>query len=113
VSEPESKKEIILSEIGKCKACRFCLDACPTYEATGKLETLSAYGRLQVLRYLLLGILDLDDSLSYALYSCLQCKRCENVCGTKGQNLRIVDIIRTGRALLAIELAELRPDEKS
>lgn len=99
--ETEATKEILLKETAKCRACRFCVDVCPTYQASEGVEAVSAYGRLQILRYLLLGILRLDDALVYSLYSCLHCRRCEVVCKSKGQNLEIGDLIIKGRSLLS------------
>lgn len=91
----------LLRELGRCRACRFCVDVCPTYQSSGGVEILSPYGRIQVLRHLLCGISPLDEGLSYALYSCLQCRRCENQCHAKGQDLPIARLIRLGRAHLA------------
>jgi glycolate oxidase iron-sulfur subunit len=100
----EETRDMLLSELAKCRACRFCLDTCPTYQASAGLETLSSCGRLQTLRYLLMGMLRLDDSLAYILYSCLDCKRCEIMCKSKGQGLEITSLIQMGRALLSDRL---------
>lgn len=96
----------LLKELALCRACRFCVDVCPTYQAAEGIETYSAIGRLQTLRYLLTGMLALDDAMTYALYSCLQCKRCEVVCESKGQNINICEIITTGRSLLSGKLIQ-------
>jgi Fe-S oxidoreductase len=108
VSTNKQYKATLLEEIGKCRACRFCVDVCPTYQASQGVETLSSFGRLQVIKYLLIGDLEFDDSLSYALYSCLQCKRCENICKSKGQQLEICLMIQLGRNLLSRQLIEKR-----
>jgi glycolate oxidase iron-sulfur subunit len=96
----------LLSELAKCRACRFCVDVCPTYQVSQGLEALSSFGRLQIIRHLLTGHLELDDSLSYALYSCLQCRRCENVCKSKGQAVEICRTIQQGRAYLVPRYAK-------
>lgn len=101
MSEKASPKDTLLTEIAKCRSCRFCLDVCPTYQATIGVETLSSFGRLQTLRHLLTGMLELDDALTYALYSCLQCGRCEVVCKSKGQAIDITEVIKLGRSYLA------------
>ncbi|MGD9123661.1 MAG: hypothetical protein PVG60_01145, partial [Desulfarculaceae bacterium] len=54
-----------------------------------------------IIRHLLNGMLEVDDGLTYALYSCLLCKRCENVCKSKGQNIDICRVIQLGRMHLA------------
>lgn len=100
-----SEQEALLREIAKCRSCRFCLDVCPTYQVSGGVESFSPYGRLQIIKYLLEGWLDFDDSLTYCLYSCLECRRCEIMCKSKGQNLDICNLIHRGRRLLSINLA--------
>ncbi len=102
----EDKKRLLIREIGKCRACRFCMDVCPTYQATRGVETLSSFGRLQTLKFLLTGMLELDDALVHSLYSCLQCKRCEVICRGKGQNIDICRVIHDGRSLLTENLTE-------
>lgn len=97
-------RESLLKEIGRCRSCRFCLDVCPTYQASEGLESSSAYGRMQIMKYLLKGTLKRDDALMYFLYSCLQCRRCETICKSKGQDLEICRIIQDGRALLQKDL---------
>ena len=98
-------REKLLQEIAKCRSCRFCVDVCPTYQASDGVESASSFGRLQIIKYLLTGMLDFDDSLTYALYSCLQCRRCEVMCKDKGQNLDICELIQRGRRLLSVRLA--------
>jgi glycolate oxidase iron-sulfur subunit len=112
VNAEQETKDTLIKEIAKCRACRFCVDVCPTYQASIGMETLSAYGRLQTLRYLLRGTLDFDDSMSYALYTCVQCRRCEVICKSKGQNLEICKILELGRSLLSKSLAEGKDDER-
>jgi len=106
VSTIHTAKETLLKEIGKCRSCRFCVDVCPTYQASEGVESMSAYGRLQIMKYLLNGTLVFDDALTFCLYSCLQCKRCEVVCKSKGQNLEITELIQLGRSLLSPKLAQ-------
>lgn len=102
----DNEIQFLLEELGKCRSCRFCVDVCPTYQASGGVESLSPYGRMQIVKYLLNGFLDLDDSFTYCLYSCLQCRRCENICQSKGQNLEIQDLIQRGRSLLSHRLVQ-------
>ena len=94
-------KSALLAEVAKCRACRFCVDVCPTYQVSNGVEALSSYGRIQIIKHLLAGVLKLDEGLTYALYTCLQCRRCENVCKSKGQNIEICDVIHNARAFLA------------
>lgn len=111
MSDREEARESLLKEVAKCRSCRFCVDVCPTYQASEGLESMSAYGRVQILKYLLQGMLPFDHALIYMLYSCLQCRRCERICKSKGQNLDICRILRQGRALLSRALVEGRGNE--
>jgi Fe-S oxidoreductase len=112
VNKKDAAKEILLKEIARCRSCRFCVDVCPTYQASDGVESVSAYGRLQIMKYLLTGILEFDDSLTYCLYSCLQCRRCEVICKSKGQDLDICEIIQMGRSLLSQNLVQGNRNEK-
>ena len=104
--QKEGAKKKLREEIAKCRACRLCVDVCPTYQASEGVESMSAYGRLQIIKYLIRGTLVFDDALAYLLYSCLQCRRCEVTCKSKGQNLDICKIIQLGRHLLSQSLME-------
>ena len=105
-------RETLLREIARCRSCRFCVDVCPTYQASEGVESMSAYGRLQIMKYLLKGVLAFDDAMTFCLYSCLQCRRCEVVCKSKGQNLEICELIQLGRTLLSGKLARGGRDAK-
>ena len=112
VNKKDAAKETLLKEIARCRACRFCVDVCPTFQASEGVESMSAYGRLQIMKYLLTGILEFDDSLTYCLYSCLQCRRCEVICKSKGQDLDICKIMQMGRSLLSQNLVQGSSNEK-
>jgi glycolate oxidase iron-sulfur subunit len=63
-----------------CVHCGFCLQACPTFLATGD-ESDSPRGRIELMRALERGELDATDvALSYHLDRCLGCRGCEPVC---------------------------------
>ena len=104
MSGREEIRTTLLEEISKCRACRFCVDVCPTYQSSEGVESMSAYGRLQTMKYLVQGVLCFDDAMTYLLYSCLQCGRCERVCKSKGQDLDICRIILLGRNFLSRDL---------
>jgi len=112
VDQREAIRETLLKEIGKCRACRFCIDVCPAYQATEWVENMSPYGRLQILKYLINGTLDEDDPLIYSLYSCLQCGRCNLLCKAKGQDLEVSNLIRMGKFLLSQGLVKGKKSEK-
>lgn len=112
IEEQEVIKNTLLKEIAKCRACRFCVDACSLYQATEGVESMAPYGRLQILKYLLNGMLDEDDPIIYSLYSCLQCGRCDRVCQAKGQDLEVSQLIRLGKYLLSQGLVKGKKSEK-
>lgn len=99
-------------EVAKCRACRFCVDVCPAYQATEGIESMAPYGRLQIIKYLLNGTLAEDDPIVYSLYSCLQCGRCDRLCQAKGQNLEVSHLIRLGKFLLTQGLVKGGRNEK-
>ncbi|HEX4600367.1 MAG TPA: heterodisulfide reductase-related iron-sulfur binding cluster [Gemmatimonadales bacterium] len=63
-----------------CVHCGFCLQACPTFLATGD-EADSPRGRIELMRALETGELAPDDpSVAFHLDRCLGCRGCEPVC---------------------------------
>ena len=63
-----------------CVHCGFCLQACPTFLATGD-EADSPRGRIELMRGLERGdIAATDPALFYHLDRCLGCRGCEPVC---------------------------------
>ena len=63
-----------------CVHCGFCLQACPTFLATGD-EADSPRGRIELMRALERGDLTASDpALAYHLDRCLGCRGCEPVC---------------------------------
>jgi len=63
-----------------CVHCGFCLQACPTFLATGD-EADSPRGRIELMRALERGELAATDpALAFHLDRCLGCRACEPVC---------------------------------
>ena len=67
------------ADLSRCVRCGFCLQACPTFTATG-LETESPRGRLYLMRALADGIAPPTANALGHLDQCLQCRNCESVC---------------------------------
>ena len=64
----------------RCISCGFCLPACPTYGLTG-VETSSPRGRINLMRAIETGVLEVDDPTVIEESSfCLGCRACESVC---------------------------------
>ena len=63
-----------------CVHCGFCLQACPTFLATGD-EADGPRGRIELMRALERGELEpTDTALQFHLDRCLGCRACEPVC---------------------------------
>ncbi len=63
-----------------CVHCGFCLQACPTFLATGD-EADGPRGRIELMRSLERGDLaPTDEALQFHLDRCLGCRACEPVC---------------------------------
>ncbi|HTS87977.1 MAG TPA: heterodisulfide reductase-related iron-sulfur binding cluster [Gemmatimonadales bacterium] len=71
---------VSFSSLDPCVHCGFCLQACPTYLATGD-EADSPRGRIVLMRALERGTIPPDDpALGQHLDACLGCRGCEPVC---------------------------------
>ncbi len=81
--------------LSDCIRCGRCLPVCPTYQQT-TLETQSPRGRLNLLRAVEDGKLDLEEpGLEAHLYHCLDCRACNTVCPA---GIAIGELIVGGRA---------------
>jgi glycolate oxidase iron-sulfur subunit len=81
-----------------CVHCGFCLQACPTFLATGD-EADGPRGRIELMRALERGELSPDDwALALHLDRCLGCRGCEPVCPS---GVGYGEGLETARALLA------------
>jgi glycolate dehydrogenase iron-sulfur subunit len=84
-------------ELQGCIRCGRCLPVCPTYQET-QLETFSPRGRLNLLRAVEDGKLDLTAGVEAHLYHCLDCRACNTVCPP---GVRIGELIVQGRVAAA------------
>jgi glycolate oxidase iron-sulfur subunit len=84
--------------LDSCVHCGFCLQACPTFLATGD-EADSPRGRIELMRGLEAGELTPGDpSVAMHLDRCLGCRGCEPVCPS---GVRYGQGLEAARALLA------------
>lgn len=90
-------KEKLYTELSRCRKCRFCIDSCPTFRLFGNLENIGPYGRVQILRHLLKGTIDINDTVVYSIYTCLTCAECNIACKESGGALEISELVRGGR----------------
>ena len=81
--------------LDSCVHCGFCLQACPTFLATGD-EADSPRGRIELMRALEVGELAPDDpALALNLDRCLGCRGCEPVCPSGVRYGRGLEAART------------------
>jgi glycolate oxidase iron-sulfur subunit len=81
--------------LDSCVHCGFCLQACPTFLATGD-EADSPRGRIELMRALEVGELAPDDpALALHLDRCLGCRGCEPVCPSGVRYGRGLEAART------------------
>jgi glycolate dehydrogenase iron-sulfur subunit len=76
----ESALRLALHGLDPCVHCGFCLQACPTFVATGD-ESDSPRGRIVLMQQEASGAIDVgDQNATYHLDRCLGCRACETVC---------------------------------
>jgi glycolate oxidase iron-sulfur subunit len=80
----------------QCSRCGYCMQACPTYAATGR-ETWSPRGRNQLLRSILESRLDDPRCAGEAFSTCLSCGACTTACPAK---VPTSELVLEGRRLL-------------
>ncbi|MDF2729448.1 MAG: (Fe-S)-binding protein, partial [Acidimicrobiia bacterium] len=68
-----------IDELNACVQCGLCLPACPTFRLTGR-ETASPRGRIQAMKAVHNGLLELDGPFQGVIDFCLGCRACEPVC---------------------------------
>ena len=81
-------------DLAACVHCGLCLDACPTFRATG-LETESPRGRIQLMTEWKRGTLPFTEDQARHIDLCLGCRTCEAVCPS---GVPYGQIIEAGRA---------------
>ena len=97
----------VYDAVSQCSRCGWCLQACPTFVATGK-EAYSGRGRNQVVRMMLEEKLKDPASAGDALSTCLLCGACTSACYAHVPTADLVlegrRALRGGREPLAVRL---------
>lgn len=86
---PNIDYELILD----CVHCGLCTASCPTYVETGN-EADSPRGRIYLMRQVIDGKLDLDDTVKGHLDLCLNCRACETACPSGVQYGKLIEPFR-------------------
>ena len=88
-AKPDIDYELILD----CVHCGLCTAACPTYVETGN-EADSPRGRIYLMRQVIDGVLELDDTVKGHLDLCLNCRACETACPSGVQYGKLIEPFR-------------------
>src|SRR5216683_1725893 len=81
-------------DLSTCVHCGLCLDACPTFRATG-LETESPRGRIYLMTQWKRGQMTFDEKQVKHIDLCLGCRTCEAVCPSGVPYGRIIEAGRS------------------
>ncbi|MBU5443930.1 (Fe-S)-binding protein [Paenibacillus sp. MSJ-34] len=73
------KLTLSYDELTNCMRCGFCQPACPTFQETG-IEAASPRGRIALMKAVVDGMMDPDESFQAQMDLCLGCRACEPVC---------------------------------
>jgi len=76
-----------------CVHCGLCTSACPTYVENGN-EADSPRGRIYLMRSVIDGELELDESVKEHLDLCLNCRACETACPSGVQYGKLIEPFR-------------------
>ena len=77
-------------DLATCVHCGLCLDACPTFRATG-LETESPRGRIYLMTQWKRGEMPFQEQQARHIDLCLGCRTCEAVCPSGVPYGRIIE----------------------
>ena len=80
-----------------CVHCGLCTASCPTYVETGN-EADGPRGRIYLMRQVIDGTLELDDTVKGHLDLCLNCRACETACPSGVQYGRLIEPFRAHMA---------------
>src|SRR5687767_11275554 len=94
---PKIDYELVLD----CVHCGLCTSYCPTYVENGN-EADSPRGRIYLMRGVIDGTLDLDDTVKQHLDLCLNCRACETACPSGVQYGKLIEPFR-------LHIAEAEP----
>ncbi len=101
IAQPRTPTELI----SDCVHCGFCLPACPTYNSWG-VEMDSPRGRIDLMKGLYEGSIDLTDSVVAHFDRCLGCMGCVTACPS---GVRYDLLIESTRA--KVEASYTRPPQ--
>jgi len=93
----QALKKDVIEGLRQCSHCKMCVGVCPTYEGW---YTQSSMGRLAAIYAFLEYGLGSEKELSKLLFSCVACRRCQNICRAMSAGTETTDLIIKARNLL-------------
>ena len=82
-----------VSGVQRCVRCSICVPNCPSYRLY-KNESDSPRGRVQLIRGLIEGRIELTEDVEEHFDRCLGCRACEDVCPSGVPYARLLDRVR-------------------
>ncbi len=81
-------------EVYKCIKCGICLTPCPVYNLL-RFEGASPRGRVQLIKKILEGKIELSENFQSLLFTCLLCETCTANCPSGLQTDRLMKAMRS------------------
>ena len=81
------------TELVMCNICAFCRIRCPVYQQV-KWESVTPRGKMQILRNVVKGWIELTPAVAERIFSCTTCQICNDQCDAE---VRPFDILKVAR----------------
>ncbi len=94
---PVTPLKLDAQALAKCVSCGLCLPHCPTFRVTGE-ESYSPRGRIDAMRAVESGDLEVDEQFVDFMETCVQCRGCEPACPSGVQFGPLMESTRTALA---------------
>ena len=85
--------DLISKNVYTCASCGFCRFGCPVSKKLG-FESLTARGRMYLLKKVVEGRLDYDKDMIESFYACALCGNCNEICPSGIDYVEIVSHLR-------------------
>ncbi|MEX2705047.1 MAG: (Fe-S)-binding protein [Candidatus Freyrarchaeum guaymaensis] len=96
------------TQLAMCNICAFCRIRCPVYQEV-KWESVTPRGKMQILRNVVKGWIELTPGVVERIFSCTTCKICNQECDAE---VYPFDILKTARREFTEKGLGPLPDER-
>ena len=86
--------ELLREEVHRCNKCGACIGSCQVYKQLN-YESASPRGKVQLIKRLLAGELELSEKMNRILFTCLLCESCTVTCPSGVQVDRLMKAVRS------------------